>query len=192
MIGATPDHAGKRPIACYGACMIHRGLATIIAISLGALTSACASDSGRYPSLAIRDAERVQGSAQPVEPQEAPPPAEAPSQDLLARLEQLKDEAAAAHKAFMATAPTAERQVAAARGAATASAAWVSAQVSLATLEASRGRLMIALADLDSLHVAAQLEGGARATISAARDEVDLLAQTENEIVSRLLSRISG
>lgn len=171
--------------------MFRRPLTTIAVISLGALTGACASESGRYPSLAIRDAERVQGNAEPVEP-EAPQLVEAPSKDLLSRLEQLKGQAATAHRAFMAASPAAERQISSARGAAVASSAWVSAQVALSDLETSRSKLMIALAELDSLHVSAEIEGGARAAISAARDDVDQLAQIENEKLSRLLSRISG
>ncbi|WP_324742529.1 hypothetical protein U8326_04100 [Tsuneonella sp. CC-YZS046] len=171
--------------------MNRASLAAIIAITLGGLTGACAGDSGRYPSLAIREAERVEGTAQAVEPEEIPAP-ETPSQDLVTRLEQLKSEADRAHKAFMAAAPGAERQVSAASGAAVASDAWTSAQVAIANLEASRSRLLIALAQLDSLHVTAELEGGARSTISDARNQVDQMAETENEIIARLLGRIRG
>lgn len=178
-------------MTCYCAVMNRVSLTAAITIILGSMTSACAGDSGRYPSLAIRDVERVQGTAQPVEPEETPAP-EVPSQDLVARLEQLKADAGRAHKDFMAAAPAAERLVNAAGGAAVASDAWVSAQVAIANLESTRSRLLVALAELDSLHVSAELEGGARTTISAARDQVDQMAQTENDIIARLLGRVRG
>ncbi len=165
--------------------------AALVALTLGGLTGACAGDSGRYPSLAIRDAERVTGTAQPIEPEEIPAP-ETPSQDLVTRLAQIKGEADRAHGAFLAAAPAAERAVSAASAAAVASDAWISAQVAVANLEATRSRLLVALAQLDSLHVSAELEGGARSTISGARDQVDQMAQTENEIIARLLDRLRG
>ena len=178
-------------MTCYCATMNRAPFAAIIALALGGLTGGCAGDSSRYPSLAIRDAERVVGTAQPVEPEEVRAP-ETPSRDLVARLEQLKGEADRAHKAFMAAAPAAERQASAASGAAVASDAWSSAQVAIANLEANRSRLLIALAELDSLHVTAELEGGARSTIGDARDQVDQMAGIENEIIARLLDRLRG
>jgi hypothetical protein len=167
-------------------------LANIGVLALGIFTSSCAGESTLYPSLAIRDVERVQGSAPPTEGELPPPPPETPSPDLSQRLQQLRNDANQAHRDFMNAAPGAERQVNAAGKAAVASDAWVSAQVAIANLEVSRSKLLIALADLDSLHVAAELNGGARTIISETRDQVDQLSQTENDIISRLLASLSS
>ena len=92
-------------------------LLTALASSLGA----CATASEEYPSLAIRDVERL-AAMPPAEPVAYVPPAPAPT--VLARLDQIAGEAASAHRAFLAETPQARSTVAAARGAEPGADSW--------------------------------------------------------------------
>lgn len=156
----------------------------LLAISLGA----CASGSGDYPSLALREAERVEGTFEP-ETAEAPAPAPAPpSADLLARLGQLRQAAASAHAEFLVAVPAAERL---ARTAGTVgSDSWASAQVALASLDAARSRAAVALGDLDVLYVDATLAAEQREAIGATRAEVVGLIDQEDATLARLRARL--
>lgn len=187
----SPAGIGRKP--CYGPAMQLRPLITLALLPITALTAACAKDQeGRYPSLAIRDVERIEGSAQVVTPAPAAPVPDAPSPDLLIRLDQLTTQAGQAHNEFLARTPTTERNVRAAAGSAIASDRWVSAQIALAELERSRSQLTIALAELDALRVAAELDGAGIAEIGATWKNVDEMAQAENAIISRLISQLPG
>ena len=74
--------------------------------------------------------------------------------------------------------------------------AWSVAQVALASLEAARSDAMIALADLDSLYVAAKIEAvptegsGDVDAIGAARDDVIALVGEEDEALASLRGRL--
>lgn len=163
----------------------------LTAIVLCLTAGGCTGASGKYPSLAIRDAERVSGTAQPVDGDPAPV-TEMPSPELAGRLEQLSGDARRAHDSFIAAAPAARSAVSAADGSSVASDSWVAAQMAVAGLEASRSRLLIALAQLDSLHVNAQLEGGGKDAVASARDAVDAMAREEDEALAALLARLAG
>jgi hypothetical protein len=145
--------------------------------------AACAAPS-RYPSLAIRDAERPSGTLQPTEAEPYVPPA-TPS-ETLDRLGRLTAEAQAAHQTFLAATERARAPVAAGRGTAEGSDAWSKAQIALADLEASRSQAMIALADLDRLYLEAELEAADMTRITAARDEVSALVDSENRTIAEL------
>ena len=153
------------------------------------LLAACAAPQGEYPSLALRPAERVAGTAQPVaaEPY-VPPPTPAA---VLGRLGQLTAEAASAHRAFLAQAPAARGAVAAARGGEVGSDAWSLAQVALAGLDAARGRSTIALADLDRLYVDAAVAGGDLQEIGTARDTVASQVDEQNAAIDGLLAQLN-
>jgi hypothetical protein len=151
-------------------------------LSVAALAlSACASP-GRYPSLGMRDAERATGTLQPAEAEPYVPPA-TPA-ETLDRLGRLVAEAQAAHQGFLAAAERA-RPLAGA-GAAEGSDAWSKAQIALADLEANRSNTMISLAELDRLHVDAELAGAELQRIAAARDEVSALIESENRTIDAL------
>lgn len=151
--------------------------------------AACAS-ADRYPSLAIRDAERATGTLQPAEPEPyVPPPTPAV---VLDRLGQLTAEAQSAHQAFLAAAERARSPVAAARGAEAGSAPWSIAQVALADLEASRGQAMIALADLDRLYVEAELAGAELERIEAARGEVSALVASQSRLIGEMQASVGS
>jgi hypothetical protein len=153
--------------------------------ALGCALGACAA-SDKYPSLALRDAERAAGTMQPVEPAAYVPPATPPA--VLGRLEQLAAEAASAHQAFLAEAPQARSTIAAARGAEPGAESWARAQVALAGLEATRSRAMIALADLDRLYVDAAVEGSELERIGATRDRVAAQVDEQNAAIESLAS----
>lgn len=168
-----------------GSAMTFRPLVSfLIAVPL----AACATPSDRYPSLGLRDAERVAGSFDP-DTAQAPPPAPAPpSADLLARLAQLRQAAAKAHAEFLSAVPAAERLARAAGS--VGSDSWASAQVALAGLDSARSQAAIALGDLDVLYVDATLADEHRETIGAARAEVVALVEEEDALLARLRARL--
>jgi len=154
------------------------------ALLLLPLLAACATTDEEYPSLAIRDAERATGVFEPVVAAPyVPPPTPAA---VLDRLDQLAVDAASAHRAFQAEAPSASRTIQAASGAEFGSEAWAAASVALAGLESSRSKAMIALADLDKLMVDAGVEGGELARIVAVRDTVTAQVNEENLTIEGL------
>src|SRR5690606_20922674 len=136
-----------------------------------ALLAGCASPAGDYPSLAIRDSERIAGTLSPAAPAPYVPPQ--PASAVLGQLGALAQAAEAAHEAFLAEAPRASATVENARGAAVGSESWARAEVALASLTSARSRTMEPLADLDRLLVDAAVAGNALAPIAATRDVVE-------------------
>lgn len=160
----------------------------LLPIAAFALLAACASPEGEYPSLAIRDIERVSGSLE-VEP--APPPP-APPAATLASLDELAASARAAHQRFLSAEPGARELTAAASGAARGTEAWARAQVAIANLEAQRSQTMIALADLDRIYVDAATSALATESISDVRSEIDELVAQQDATIRSLLGRLAG
>ena len=158
----------------------------LLAALFCAATAACASAPGDYPSLAIRDAERVSGTLQPAEPF-VPEPA---SPVVLASAQALVEQAAAAHESFRGKLGGARSAVQAARGASFGSEPWAVASVAVAGLETERSRAMIALADLDRLAVAAATDGGATGELAAAQARVDSMVAEETAAIDALLSAL--
>ena len=112
--------------------------------------AACAGDKGRYPSLAIREAERVSGEIGPrpsVEPVDLPIRAITPDQSIAA----LVARANATHQTFQSRAPGVRRVVNGARGSGRDSEARGNALIALADLTSVRSQTEFALADLDLL-----------------------------------------
>lgn len=185
--------AGKPRRLCYGPGMTPRKAAPLLLAPI--LLSACASSpSDRYPSLAMRDFERVGGTGTPVEPATPPPPPPPvlPDEALSARLERLRAQAEEAHRAFLAATPRARSAVSSAAGAPRASDRWVEAEMAVSSLESTRGRAMVALADLDSLKVSATLEDGAVEAINAVHATVGELVAQEDRIIDELVRRFPG
>jgi hypothetical protein len=148
------------------------------------LVAACATPPDEYPSLAVRDAERVTGTLEPIPPTPyVPPPTPAAVVD---RLDRLAAEAATAHRAFLAEAPAARSAVGAASGAEMGSDAWARASVALAGREGARSKAMIALADLDRLMVDAAVAGGELERIVAVRNAVTAQVDEQNATIERL------
>lgn len=156
----------------------------------GALAlAACASNNTDYPSLAIRDAERVEGTFEAASPAALPQP-DPVAEGTLGQLAQLREAARNAHNAFTSAVPEARRLVAAARGAGTSSDRWAAAQVALADLDSSRSQATIALGDLDLLFVDATLDYTQRDEIAATRDEVAGLIARQDRILAELRNLI--
>ncbi|WP_120078040.1 hypothetical protein [Aurantiacibacter odishensis] len=160
----------------------------LLPVSAFALLAACASPEGDYPSLAIRDVERVSGSLE-VEP--APPPP-APPATTLASLDELAASARAAHQRFLSAEPDARAVTAFAAGAARGTEAWARAQVAIANLEAQRSQTMIALADLDRIYVDAATSAFATESIFDVRSEIDALVEQQDATIRSLLGRLAG
>ena len=147
------------------------------------LLAACASPAGHFPSLDIREGERVSGTiAAPAAPPLAPSPASAGD------LASLAVTAQASHAAFSQAVPQARALVAAAQ----AGDGWSAAQVAIADLEARRSALMIALADLDRLLVDAATNGADSTAIAATHAEAAALAGEEDRVIGELLGALGG
>lgn len=149
-----------------------------------ACTAACASTPGDYPSLAIRDAERVSGTLQPAQPYVPPPVPQA----TLADAASLVAQARAAHSAYNSRLGSVRSAVSAARGAGFGSERWAVASVAVTALETERSRAMIALADLDRLHVVAATEGLATGELAAAQAEVAGIVAEQTAGIDALLA----
>lgn len=158
-------------------------LTALTLVALASSLAACASASEDYPSLAIRDAERVTGTMTPVAPPVIRPAAPAA---VLDRVAQLETEAASANQAFAAATPGARRVVGAAGGQDIGSENWSVAQVALAGLEAERSKAMTALADLDRLYVDAGVEGTEIDRIAAARGNVAAQVEQQDAVLQEL------
>ena len=130
---------------------MERNSATLSAVALlCALLPACAGDSARYPSLAIRDVERFQGQYQPasmVEPAELPIRSLAPD----ASVDALIAQATASHDTFAQRAAAARGLAARAAGTGRDSELRGNAIVALADLTALRSQTEVPLGDLDLL-----------------------------------------
>lgn len=158
----------------------------VIASALAALALvACAADKEPYPSLAIRPAERVSATMQPVAPT-AEPTQPALSGAVLDQVGQLRAAAADANRRFQVAAHAAQAPVDAARGAAPGSEQWSVAQVAVSDAEARHNETVAALAGLDSLDVAAQTDGKARGDIETAVNEAAALVDSENRQLDAL------
>ena len=169
--------------------------AVAFAATLALSLSGCAS--AAYPSLAIRPAERITGTAQPVTPEPVPTTAPIPpSASVTARAAQLVAQAEAAHRRFDGRRAETQRLVGAARGAAMASEAWSVATIAVSGLESARSDAMIALAELDGLYARESItaEGGSApaetpanvAALFAARDQVTGLVGQEDAVLAGL------
>lgn len=161
--------------------------------------AACIHPPGDYPSLALRDAERVSGEATPVAGAQQPPAPTLPSPDakLATRLEGLVSAAQEADRQFKAEQGAAETAVARAAGAAAASDPWASAQIALARLESSRSPALAALAELDGLYTDARdaapvaVSPDAEA-IANARAQVSELVEREDGVIAGLSARLKS
>lgn len=156
---------------------------TFVALCLTALLlSACAGSDKTYPSLAIRDAERVAGQFEPVAPADPPVPPVASAQEVAG----IVAEATEAHRRFTANEPGAQRLVNAARGSSRESNARSAALVALADLTSLRGQTVIALASLDDLATEAETTFAPTQEIRAAQNRVTQLVSEQDATIDSL------
>lgn len=146
----------------------HTALLPLLAAALA--LGACSKDKELFPSLTMRDGERVTGTFTPVAPEKVVSPP--PSTETLGKLAKLRADAADANQRFSKAAQEAQAPVAAARGAEPGTEAWELAQVALAELSARRSETAVVLADLDQIYVETRLDAGDPAEIEAAVNEV--------------------
>ncbi|MHA7818944.1 MAG: hypothetical protein ACX930_04780 [Erythrobacter sp.] len=146
------------------------------------LLSGCAGSSDRYPSLAIRDSERVAGQFTPVAPEQPSVPPVASAEEVSG----IVAEAAEAHRQFVANEPGARRLVDAARGTGIESNARSLALVALADLTSLRGQTSIALASLDDLETRAAATFAPLAAIRTAQAEVEILVTQQDAAIDSL------
>ncbi|NMN07005.1 MULTISPECIES: hypothetical protein [unclassified Novosphingobium] len=157
------------------------------------LLGACSPDRGRFPSLAIRPAERAFGQAQaaPANPAPANPAPLPTDASLPQRLAAIEGRAREADSRFAALVPEATRAVARAQGTASGGETWNLAQVALARLESARSETAIALADLDQMATKAEITavdqpGPDAETIVAARDAVAARVAQQDAVLARI------
>jgi hypothetical protein len=177
--GPQPEYGeAAMPVQCHCA----------LALSAALLLAGCAGGpSADYPSLDIRDVERVRGT---LAPPPGPPPPAPMSPAALSELGDLRAAVAEIHARFLAAAPEAQGTVRAAAGAPVGAERWARAQVALAGLEAIRSEAMVPLADIDRLYVDAATSGGATAEIDAARAEATALLAEEDRLIASLLASL--
>lgn len=171
---------------------MHTNARPAIALSLIVALGACASSGEDYPSLAIRDAERGEGTFEAPEPRrlDVPPVEVDLTGGLDARLSSLVAGAREAHGDFLEARPRAEQLVAAASGSAVGSDSWAAAQVALAELDSARSRAAVPLGDVDAIYTAARVSAEEVTAIEAARDEIIALVRLEDAVLADLRGRI--
>ena len=157
----------------------------LLALLVAATSAAgCAENTSKYPSLSIRQAERVSGTFQPPSPEPAPPAPPEPA--VLDRLDSLRADAANANARFLTAAKNAQGPMAAAANAAPGSESWSVAQIALAQVSSARSDTMKALADLDRIYVNAVDQGNDLSRITEVRNEVQTVVDSEDRTLAGL------
>ena len=162
-------------------------LRPLLVLPLIAALAACASAQSDYPSLAIRPAERVSGTLQPVSAEPVLTPL-APA--TLDKVSQLAADGKVNHQAFLAQVAAGRATISGGRGAAIGSEGWARAEAALADVRAARSKTMVPLADLDRLLVDAGTNGEATDRIAAARNEVEGYLTSEDRTVAELSANL--
>ena len=156
---------------------------------LACACAACATTpSDDYPSLAVRDAERMTGTLQPAEPYVPEPPSPA----TIETVGELYLKAMAAHESFLARYRAAQPVVSAARGAPVGSDRWAAANVAIADVAAERSKTMIVVADLDRLYISAATDGLALDELAAAQERVSEAVADETAKIDEMLRVLGG
>ncbi len=149
------------------------------------LLAGCASaDADRFPSLALRDAERMTGQFTPTRPTEPPPPPVVSAVDLASIVENAR----AIHRNFLSEAPPALRLARSASGRDTINDQRSRALVAMAGLTTLHSQTVLALADLDKLEAEAATSFAATAEIQEAQSQVAALVAEQDET----LAQVSG
>lgn len=159
---------------------------------LAVTVSSCAGSSDRYPSLATRDFERVQG-------QFAAPSGDTlptrPAPLSIENTEQIDASLVAArsrHEEFLAQLAAAQAIVSEASGTGPDDNRWSLAMVEIASLDSHLSMTTGVLAQLDTLYVDASLGFEERTTIEAARGTLAQMVQTEQQAVDQLVELLGA
>lgn len=154
---------------------------------LAVLASGCAGSSDRYPSLANRDFERVQGQ---FAPSSGTPLPMRPAPLNIVSVEQIEASlvnARSRHQEFLLQLGTAQTIVSEASGTDPDDNRWSLAMVEIASLDSHLSVTTGILAQLDALYADASLRFEERAAIGSARKTLDQLVQTEQQAVDQLV-----
>lgn len=155
-------------------------------LAMATLLAACAGSSDRYPSLSLRDFERVQGQFPTADSQ---PEQLRPSPLPVAAVEQVSDaigEARIRHSQFLAQAEKARGVVSAARGSNPDDKRWAMALIEVAELDSRHGVTTGLLADLDALYANASLEFQQREEVAQAQAEIAQMVASEQQAIDEL------
>ena len=150
------------------------------------LTAGCARDSGRYPSLATRDAERAVGEFSPATPSEPAVISPANRASIGSALEQARS----SHAQFLEDQPAALRLARSVASAADSADARSRALVALAGLTSLRGQTVVALANLDMLEVNSANEFGAVEDIRNAQTYIERLVGEQDQMLDLVAREI--
>ena len=164
-----------------------------VAILLAALSlGACAQDSGEFPSLAKRPAERVTATygTPPAPVTRAPLPL--PSPQVLGEVDSLVAMAQRADGRFRRGEATARRLVGQAGRARLGSEPWAVATMAVSELEAARSQAMVPLAELDRMFADAMTRGEDVTRIADARDRVIGIIARQDQTLIRLLRSLDN
>ncbi|UAB79515.1 hypothetical protein INR77_07615 [Erythrobacter sp. SCSIO 43205] len=148
----------------------------------GLLLGACASADGRYPSLAVRDAERMTGQFAPAAPEQPAVPEIVSPQDV-------SDLVALAYETqekFGALRPTAARLAQSAGGTGVESDRRSQALVAVAELTSLRGQTALVLARLDALEAEARTTFAPVQAIATGQAQTATLLQQQDEVLDSL------
>lgn len=157
-------------------------------VLFAAALAGCAGSSDAYPSLTIRDAERMTGTLSPAAPVSAP----VPSVQTIASVEAALDLAQSMHSRFIATRPQVAALTASARGRGQESDARAKALIALAELTSLHSETALALADLDRMEVDAATQFAALDDIRSAQARIQALVMDQDLILDTLWLEIDG
>lgn len=165
----------------------HRPLAVLLAALLTTALGGCASTDGRFPSLAVRDAERLTGELTPSVPSQEPisPVASA------AQVSDFIALALGAHREFAAITPQATSLMRASRGTGPTSDARAQALVALAQLTSLRSQTALALANLDALEAKAATTFAPTVEIKAAQMQVTQIVNEQDATLDSLTTQMA-
>ncbi|GMN02722.1 hypothetical protein [Erythrobacter sp. MTPC3] len=151
--------------------------------------SGCAGDTGRYPSLAIRDVERASGQFTPTSAETQSPIRPVAS---AAQLSDLLESARQSQLRFANARGDTERLVRSAQGRSIDSNARQLALVALADLATLRSDTALAIGDLDLLKAEAATTFAPQADIDAARAEISTLLDAQDSALDTLWARLQS
>ncbi|MEM6909861.1 MAG: hypothetical protein AAF494_14410 [Pseudomonadota bacterium] len=158
-------------------------ISSLLAMSL----VACAGDSERYPSLAVRDVERLNGEFSTSAP--ASMPAELPEPISQTRsVDALMASAEISHAKFMAAVPNARAMLNRAQSSAGNQQPNPDTLVALSKLAALRGETAIALSELDLLAADTAMRFETASQVEAARMQVLTFVSEQDRTLNRLWS----
>lgn len=158
----------------------------LLIIGLYGVLQGCASSSDRYPSLALRDAERMSTADTAAAPAPQAVRTLPLDDEQIRTIDQAVEHAQAQHEIFLQDLPEAVKTIEAAQGKGPSDNAWAAAQVALADLASLHGESTGALSDLDALMAQAITQSADTEAISTARERVENIILEQKRAISQL------